>query len=137
MAKKFNSNINSANVFEVLSAADGAWTQLRLLNGLTVKELRALAKDLGIKLTSGLRRKFNIEVAIVDKVASSLESATDEPAQEVQETEHADALRSYYKSYKAAELRKILRNSNVKGRSKLTRKADMIEAIIKLDLGKK
>ena len=134
MARKFNSNINRANVFEVLSAADGTWAQLRLLNGLTVKELRALAKDLGIKLTSGLRRKFNIEVAIVDKVASSLETATDEP---VQETEHADALRSYYKSYKAAELRKILRNSNVKGRSKLTRKADMIEAIIKLDLGKK
>ena len=46
MARKFNSNINRANVFEVLSAADGTWAQLRLLNGLTVKELRALAKDL-------------------------------------------------------------------------------------------
>ena len=69
MAKKFNININSANVFEVLSAAADNWAQLKLLNGLTVKELRALAKDLGIKLTSGMRRKFDIAVAIVEGVS--------------------------------------------------------------------
>ena len=207
MAKKFSSSINSSTVFEVLSAADGAWAQLRLLNGLTVKELRELAKGLGIKLTSGLRRKFNIEVAIVEgvskKAVDRLENAMlgtqkkfnlsrkqlnenlrtnyrpdgfvftpaalrkfaksfygitlsnqgDEfgLARELltklgsgifslvaqmdavePDKQHADGLRAHYMSYKAADLKKILTKNNVKGRSKLTKKADMIEAIIKL-----
>ena len=207
MARKFSSSINSLTVFEVLSAAEGTWAQLRLLNGLTVKELRELAKGLGIKLTSGLRRKFNIEVAIVEGVSkmavSRLENAmlgtqkkfqlsreqlnenlrtnyrpdgvifTVEALRKLAKSfygislsnqgdefglareflmkvgskifdlvaqmdavepdkQHASGRRAYYMGYKAAELRKILRNNNVKGRSKLTRKADMIEAIIKL-----
>ena len=68
MARKFNSNINSANVFEVFSAADDKGAQLKLLGGLTVKELRAIAKDLRIKITSGRRRKFDIVVTIAEAV---------------------------------------------------------------------
>ncbi|MBQ8691615.1 MAG: hypothetical protein IJ520_00525, partial [Synergistaceae bacterium] len=79
MTRNYNSNINSANVFEVLSAAAGTKAQLELLNGLTVKELRALAKGLSIKLSSGTTRKFDIEVAIVEGVSkmavSRLENA--------------------------------------------------------------
>ena len=207
MAKKFSSSSNSATVFEVLSAATDNWAQLKLLNGLTVKELRALAKDLGIKLTSGTRRKFDIAVAIVDGVSKmavdrlenamlgtqkkfnlsrkqlnenlrtnyrpdgfiftaealrklaksfygiSLSNQCDEfgVAREFlmkvgskifdlvaqmdavePDKQHAAGLRAYYIGYKVADLKKILVKNNVKGRSKLTKKADMIEAIIKL-----
>ena len=138
MARKFNSNINNANVFEVFSAADDKGAQLKLLGGLTVKELRAIAKDLRIKITSGRRRKFDIVVTIAEAVLNRLEAvaAAAEERAKAQEAKLADQIKTYYMTYKVADLKKVLAKENVKGRSKLTRKADMIEALIKLGLSR-
>ena len=99
---------------------------LNNLNSRTVKELKAILTAHKVAGRSKLTKKADIIHAII-KLAHADNS---EP---VQAQPDAAASKSPYENYKVADLKALLTKYNIKGRSKLTKKADMIDAIIKFE----
>ena len=92
----------------------------------TVKELKAILTAHNVKGRSKLTRKADMIDAII-KLANS------DNSKPVQAQPEAAVINSPYEKCKVAELKAILTKYNVKGRSKLTKKADIIDAIIKFE----
>ena len=102
----------------------------------TVAELKPVLKANGVKGISKMRKADMIDAIVelahqkkAEREQAKAKQAASEP---VQETSNAAALRAFYRKYTLADLKKILVKHNVKGRSKLTKKADIIETIIEI-----
>ena len=95
----------------------------------TVKELKAILTAHNVKGRSKLTRKADMIDAII-KLANA------DNSKHVQAQPEAVVIHSPYEKCKVAELKAILTKYNIKGRSKLTKKADMIDAIIKFEQSK-
>ena len=128
---------NAATIIQTISKAatidDIAW----YLRGETNKALYNLLSINNVKGRSKLTKKSELVAAIMEYITSGA-TLRSEPInkrelldiKKLANITDDNTLKSELKKYKVAELKDVLKLYKVKGRSKITKKADLAEAVV-------